>query len=103
MFESVRPPDAVERLRAAALPPLIAFIVALLYFALYPTMTRVPLALFWSMAAVVLLGTVMGVIAIARVVMKEKIRGRAIAWLVAAVVMTLMCGRLALALTLPWF
>ena len=65
-------------------------------------MTRVPPALFWSMAAVVLLGTVMGVIAIVRVVMKEKIRGRAIAWLVAAVVMTLVCGRLALALTLPW-
>ncbi len=102
MFESVRPPDAAERLRAAAVPPLAAFGLALVYFTIYPSLTRVPPALFWTVDAIVLAGAVGGVLTIARVARRETIRGRAIAWLAAAVLITLVCARLFVALTFPW-
>lgn len=102
MFESVRPPDVGERLRAAAVPPLAAFGLALLYFTIYPALKRVPAALFWSVDAIVLAGAIGGGIAIARVARREKIRGRAIGWLAAAALITLVCARLFLAMTLPW-
>jgi uncharacterized membrane protein len=102
MFESIPSDDAAARLRAATLPPFAAFLVALAYLTLYPLFTRVPPWLFWSIAAVLFTGTVLGFASIVRVVRRERIRGRAIAWLVAAIVVELLCTRLFLALTLPW-
>jgi len=102
MFESVRPPDAAERLRNAAAAPFAALLLALLYFTLFPTLTRVPPVLFWGVDAIVFIGAVIGVIAIVRAARGEKIRGRAVAWLVAAIAITLLCARLCLALTFPW-
>lgn len=92
----------MARLRAAAVPPLVAFLGALVYFTLYPLLPRVPAVLFWTMAVVVLAGAVAGIIGIARVVCRERIRGRAIGWLVVACAITLLCARLFLSLTLPW-
>ena len=102
MFESIQPPDAAARLRAAAVPPLAAFLVALGYFTLYPLLARVPAALFWTIAVVVLAGAVAGVVGIVRVIRGERIRGRAIGWLVLAAAITLVCARLFLSLTFPW-
>ena len=102
MFESVRPPEAAERLRNAAAIPFGALLLALLYLTLYPTFTRVPAALFWSVDAILFLGAIAGLIAIIRIAAREKIRGRAIGWLVAAALITLVCGRLFLGLTFPW-
>jgi hypothetical protein len=102
MFESVRPPDAAERLRAAAAFPFAALLLALLYFTLYPTLTRVPPALFWSVDAIVFLGAVAGVVAVVRIARHERIGGRALAWLAIAGIVTLVCVWLVLAFTFPW-
>jgi hypothetical protein len=69
LFESVGIDEAPARMRAAALPPLAAFVVAVVYLAVYPLFGSVPPLLFW---------------------------------LVAAVVMELVCLRLLLGMVLPW-
>lgn len=102
MFESIRADDAAARLRAAALRPFAAFLVALAYLTLYPLFTRVPPWLFWSIAAVLFAGAVLGFASIVRVVRRERIRGRAIAWLLAAIAVELLCARLLLGLVVPW-
>ena len=96
MFESLDRDDAAQRLRAAALPPLAAFLIALVYLTVYPLLPRVPALLFWTIAAILLAGAILGAIKIVRV------RNPAIGWLVVAIAMELVCVWLLLSLTLPW-
>lgn len=103
MFESVRSDDAAARLRSAAIAPLAAFLVYLLYLAVYPLFTRVPAVLFRLVTVVLLIGAVAGAVAITRVVRGHSMRGRAFAWLVGAAVVELLCVRTFLAMALPWF
>ena len=102
MFEDVLTESAASRLRSAAAPPLAAFLIALGYSTLYPLLGRVPAWLFWSVVAILAAGAIGGAVSIVRVVRKEKIRGRAFGWLAGAVVLTLVCGWLAITLTFPW-
>lgn len=102
MFESIQTEDAAARFRSAAMPPLIAFAIALLYFTVYPLLPRVPALLFWSVVAVLVAGSIGGVVAIAGAVRRERPRARAVAWLVAASLVELLCARTLLALTFPW-
>jgi hypothetical protein len=102
MFESIQSEGPPERLRNAAFPPMAAFLVAQLYFAIYPLFERVPAALFWAVDAILLAGAVAGAIAIVRIVRSATIRGNAIGWLVVAILVELLCVWLFLALTFPW-
>lgn len=102
MFESVQRDDIAARLRSAAMPPFAAFGLALLYFTIYPMLQRVPATLFWGVVLVLLSGTVAGAVAIVRAVRSERPRGRAIGWLVAALLVEILCARTLLSLTLPW-
>ncbi len=89
-------------MRNAALVPLATFFFAQLYFTFYPLLTRVPEALFWTVVAIVFSGAVAGVVLIASAARGERMRGRALAWFIAAVVCELICVRQLLAMTLPW-
>jgi len=102
LFESIRTDDAATRLRNAAIIPLAAFLFAMTYFTATPFLTRVPAALFWSVATIVLIGAIAGAVAIVGVVRAETIRGRAIAWLIAAIIIDLVCLRLGVELVFPW-
>lgn len=65
-------------------------------------LARVPAALFWSIAAILLTGTLLGGLAIARILRRERVRGRAIGWLAGTVALELLCARMFLGLTFPW-
>lgn len=103
MFESLPVDDAAARARAAAIPPLAAFLITLVYLTVYPLLTRVPAILFWLVVTVLLAGSVFGGIAIVRLVRRERVRGRALVWLAGAILIELVCARLFLGLTFPWF
>jgi hypothetical protein len=102
LFDSIRPDDASAQLRNAAALPLGAFLFALLYLTIYPLFDRVPAALFWIVVAIELTGAVAGVAGIIGVVRRERVRGRAIGWLVAALAVTSVCAGLFVSLTVPW-
>ena len=82
--------------------PLAAFLFAQLYFTLASFLTRVPTALFWFVVVIVFLGAAIGTASIARIARAERMRGRALAWLIAAIVVDLVCLRLFLAMVVPW-
>lgn len=84
--------------------PLAAFLVTQAYFTLYPLLTRVPAALFWSVVIVAIAGAVAGLFSLAGVWRRHRreLDGRAIAWLVAAAAATLVCGFVAVSLATPW-
>ena len=84
-------------MRAAALPPLIAFLLALLYLSVYPLLGRVPPPLFWLVVLILFAGTAAGACAIARAATR-----RAAAWLIAAVAMELLCAWMFLGMVVPW-
>lgn len=102
MFESLPVDDTAARIRSAAGPPLTAFLLTLAYLTIYPMFTRVPAALFWSIATILLAGTMLGGLAIVRILRRERVRGRAIGWLAGTVALELTCARIFLGLTLPW-
>lgn len=102
MFESLPVDDTAARIRAAALPPLIAFLLTLVYLTVYPVLGGVPPLLFWSVAAILLGGTILGAIAIVRVLRRERVRGRALGWLTGAIVIELVCARMFLGFAVPW-
>ena len=102
MFESVQVDDTAARFRSAAVPPLAAFAITLLYITIFPLLGRVPAALFWSIVALLFIGSVAGAVLIVRAVRRQRPRGRAIAWLIAAMLIELACARTFLALTFPW-
>lgn len=85
-------------MRRAALPPLIAFVLWLLYLAIYPLFARVPATLFWVIIAMLFAGTLLGAIAIVRAARRD-----VIAWLVAAILIELACARVLLGMLLPWW
>jgi hypothetical protein len=102
LFESVQSDDAAARVRSAAIAPLAAGLLYLLYLTVYPLFGRVPAALFWLMTAIQLAGAIGGAIAIIRVVRAHSMRGRAFAWLVGAVIVEVFCARTFLAMAVPW-
>jgi hypothetical protein len=99
MFESVQQDDAAARFRAAAVFPLIAILLTLLYLTIYPLLARVPAALFWSVVAVLVLGTAAGAAALVRT---GRPRGAAVAWFIGSILVELVCARMLLWFTLPW-
>ena len=102
MFESIQTDDAAARFRAAAIPPVVAVSVALLYLTIYRLLPRVPAPLFWSIVAILLMGTVFGAIAIVRAVRRGRPRGTAIGWLAGAIAIDFSCAWLLLSFTFPW-
>lgn len=104
MFESIGERDPAAGARRIAAAPLAAFLIELAYLTLAPLLGRVPPALFWLLVLVMLAGTIAGVAGIVRFVKQHrgKIVGRVLAWLIAAAVITIVCGRAFLALILPW-
>ena len=102
MFESVTGPNVSARLRSAAIPPIAAFLVAQGYVGIYPLLTRVPPALFWTIALITGAGAVAGIVLIARVARQERIRGVALGWLIAAAGAVYLAGRLFVAMVFPW-
>ncbi|HEX6086338.1 MAG TPA: hypothetical protein VF266_17545 [Thermoanaerobaculia bacterium] len=95
-------------MRAAALPPLIAFLLALLYLSIYPLFDRVPPWLFWLVVVILFVGTVGGLVKIVRAVGDRRSRlsggpGR-IAWppLIPAVAMELICAWMLAGMVVPW-
>ena len=102
MFETVSSDSVPERVRHAAVAPLAAFLFAQFYETLYPLFERVPAAVFWSVVAILLAGTITGAVALVRVVREESIRGHAIVWLIIAIAVELLCTGMFLAKTFPW-
>jgi drug/metabolite transporter (DMT)-like permease len=60
MFTSFEDPDLASRARNLAGAPAGAFLLAQVYFTLYPLLTTVPRWLFEAVRVVLLLGTVIG-------------------------------------------
>ena len=81
---------------------MAAFLFALLYFTLYPMLKRVPPALFWLVVLVLFAGAIGGAVLLVRIVRSEPVRGRAIAWFVAAILLECICAWLALGMVFPW-
>jgi len=98
VFESVLAESVPQRLRGAAATPMGAYLFAQLCFALFPLFEHIPAAIFWMLEAILLAGAVTGAIAIVRVVRKNPIRGRSIAWLLIAAIAELLCAQLLVAL-----
>ena len=99
-------------MRAAAFPPLIAFLLAMLYLSVYPLFDRVPPWLFWIVVSILFVGTVMGLVNIVRAVRGNgraeaaPYAGKRRAWLqpalIAAAAMELLCAWLFLGMVIPW-
>ena len=104
MFEAFQQPNAVARIRAAAIAPLVAYLLAQLYFSIYPLLDRVPPLLFWSVDAILFLGALAGLVLLIRALVRHRreLEFRAILWLVATLVIIALCARLFLSLTFPW-
>jgi hypothetical protein len=102
LFESVQAETPSARFRSAAFAPLGAVLLTVIYLTVYPLLPRVPAALFWSVVALLLLGTVAGAVAIIRALRNGRPHGTPIGWLVAAVAIELICARLFLWFTFPW-
>jgi len=103
VFESAQLDGAAQRLRSAALAPTIAVLVWLLHRALDPVLYGGPAALAWVVAAILCAGAVAGAIGIGRVALTERIRGRAIGWLVIALLAELLCAHIFVAVAFPRF
>lgn len=102
MFDSARLPDTNVRLRGAAFPPFLGFVLAELALTLQPSLqAREPAAVFWSLATLVSLGALAGAVLLVRTAFTSKLRGRAIGWLLVAAVMDYVCARLAIAMIFP--
>ena len=84
--------------------PLGAFLLTQLYYTLYPLLERVPPVLFWTVVFVAAAGVAGGVVRIVAVLRQHRseLNSRAIAWLIAAIVTTLVCAWVALSLAVPW-
>lgn len=102
MFESVQADETAARFRAAGLPPLGAGIIALSYVTVYPLLPRVPALLFWSVDAILLIGTAWGVARIARALQHERPRGAIAGWAAGAIGVEVLCAWLFLSFTFPW-
>jgi hypothetical protein len=102
LFESLPADDAAAQLRAAAAAPATAVALTLAYLTFYPTLTRVPAALFWTMPVILFIGSILGARALFIVVRRQRVRGRALVWLTGAIAVELLCVRLFAGFVLPW-
>ncbi|HEX8169284.1 MAG TPA: hypothetical protein VF824_01955 [Thermoanaerobaculia bacterium] len=102
MFESLELENASTRLRAAAMFPLLAYVFAQFYFTLYPLLVDVAPWSFWLNDIVLGAGSAAGLVGIAGAVRRERVRGKAIGWLIAACIIEFLCARLFVAITFPW-
>jgi hypothetical protein len=104
LFDVFRAPDASAEFRSAALLPLVAFLVTQGYHTVYPLLARVPPALFWSVAFVAIAGAVAGMLRIGVLLRRHRheLDARAVAWLLAAALTTLVCAFVAVSFTAPW-
>lgn len=104
MFETFRDEESAAHLRGAAAVPLVAFLVAQSYFTFYPWLARVPAWLFWTIDLVLFAGFAAGIARAARIAWPNRraLDGRAWAWLVVAIALSLVCAWQFAAMTFPW-
>ena len=104
MFETFRPPDLAARLRVAAAVPLAAFLGSEVYFSFASLLRRVPTWLFWMVVLLTFTGAAFGVVFTTTEVLKRRseMGGRAVSWLIAAGMATLVCAWRFAGLTVPW-
>jgi hypothetical protein len=102
VFESVQAVGAGERFRHAAVFPMAAYLFTLLYLTLYPLLERVPPVLFWVVPLVLLAGALTGAAQIVRTLRRNRLREGGTGWLIAAVLIELLCVWQLLMMTVPW-
>ena len=103
MFEETfRPPDAASRLRRVALVALWSFIVTELYFTTaIPFFPSIPAVVDYLFDALALSGALFGAIASIRIAIREKLDGRALVALVAALALAALNAWIFAAMTFP--
>ena len=103
MFEETfQPPDAAARLRGVALVAMWAFIVTELYFSTaIPFFPSIPAAVDYVFDALALFGALFGAIGSIRIVIREKLDGRAIATLIAALALAALNAWIFVGMTFP--
>jgi len=100
--ETFQPPDAAARLRRVALVALWAFIVTELYFSTaIPFFPSIPPAVDYVFDALALFGALFGAIGSIRIVIREKLDGRAIATLIAALALAALNAWIFVGMTFP--
>lgn len=99
MFESSGTENAATRLRGAALPPLLAFLIALVSRDLAPFFGRLAPLLYRAVTLLLFAGGVIGAVAIVRALLRERPRGLAWIWLAGAIAVEYLCVSMFLALT----
>jgi hypothetical protein len=111
VFSEFRAPDLAARLRAAAVWPLGAYLLAQVYFTLYPLLAAVPRWLFETVRADLLVGLAAGLAAGLRLTLggrpQRQDTGRpfdlpATGWLVALAAGLLLCGWTLAGMSFPW-
>lgn len=102
MFESIEERDPAIAVRRIAVAPLGAFLIELAYLTLAPLLGPVPAALFWLIVAILFAGTIAGLVGIVCFLSRNRARGRVLAWMIAACVVTIVCGLAFLSLVAPW-
>jgi hypothetical protein len=105
MFSAFREPDLAARLRAAAAWPLGAYLLAQLYFTLYPLLTEVPRWLFEAVRADLGIGLLGGLAAGLRLALagpRERPSLPAAGWLAALAGGLLACGWTLAGMSFPW-
>ncbi|HKR66108.1 MAG TPA: hypothetical protein VJZ00_20420 [Thermoanaerobaculia bacterium] len=94
MFESIPADTAPQRLRRAATPPLIAYILAQVFFSILPIVGKIESGFFVIVELVLLAGAIAGAIRIIRTLRAMRIRGIALVWLALALIVEYLCARL---------
>jgi hypothetical protein len=107
VFSDFREPDLSARLRAAAAWPLGAYLLAQLYFTLYPLLVQVPRWLFETVRADLLGGFVLGLALGLRLAVERRPHRRrfdlpAAGWLAALAGGLLLCGWTLAGMSFPW-
>jgi hypothetical protein len=109
MFTSFEEPDLAARARGLAGAPGGAYLLAQIYFTLYPLLESVPRWLFEAVRVTLLLGTVAGIAGIAGILYigRRGVRDRAqwswsvALWLGVTLLFTLLCGSLLYGMSVP--
>ncbi len=112
MFTSFQEPDLAARARGLAGAPGGAYLLAQIYFTLYPLLETVPRWLFEAVRVTLLLGTLAGIAGIAGlagILYIGGVRGRDRAqwswsvalWLGVTLLFTLLCGSLLYGMSVP--
>ena len=104
MFETFQRPDAVARIRAAAIAPAIAFVVTQLYVLVYPLLARVPPLLFWCIDTIALAGAIAGTVMLVRALARHRreLELRALFWAAGVAIPIALSAWIFVSLTFPW-